>query len=327
MAKKKKRDKAEQREAYATRAARVRDTSFDIAWSFPVVLAAVSVAIAVLMVFAIRIQGASLGEATAARVSWAVAAMLFTVFFVFTLVACHTVIFKSGRPEYSVPVSIGTTVAGVAWTALMFALLRVSPPYVGPSGMATYLEQTAFQFTGVTLITAMFHGLSVWAAILVLATSAVLIASEIDPGLNKDDRQEALSRQFRQTKILTYCAAALLVTGVFQVAALHQWPAHEAPGLTAVQKAAIEKTGAAISTGVGTIGSLVLASAYLPLLMVLRQRAYRVVTPWERTETWLAVHGFALQPSQQLAKLLLILSPLLAGGPISYLITLLSEAG
>jgi hypothetical protein len=39
------------------------------------------------------------------------------------------------------------------------------------------------------------------------------------------------------------------------------------------------------------------------------------------------VHGFALQPPQQLFKVLLILSPLLASGPLNYLITLLSNEG
>lgn len=318
----KKRDKAERRQQYAKAAARVRDTSFDIAWTFPIVLAAVALIISLAMAYAIGLRAATLGEPIAARVSWGMAAMLFALFFVFTLVACHTVMFKCGEPGNAVIASLITTVAGVVWTGVSVSQWR--NPYVGPAAMQAFLDASVFQYGAVKIATALFHGLAVWAALVVVATSALLIASEIDP--RDDDAQEQLSRQFRQTKILTYCAAALLVTGVFVIAALHQWPAHELT-LTPEEKTSLERTGAAISTGAGTIATLVLASAYLPLIMVLRQRAYRVVRPWERTETWLAVHGFALQPTQQLAKLLLILSPLIAGGPISYLITLLSEMG
>lgn len=312
------------RARFAERAQYIRDTSFNIAWFFPAGLAIVSVSIAVAIAFALELEGAALGEPLAARISWAVAAMLFLEFFVFTLVACHTVMFKCGDEQHAVPASIATTALGIVWT-IGCVIAGWWDPYVGPDQMRVHLAGTAFAFGGVRLTAALINGLAVWAALVVVATSSVLIAHDIDPG--DRDSQEQLSRQFRGTKILTYCAAALLITGVFEIAALHQWPAHAIDSLDPAEKARIETTGAALSTAAGTLGSLVLAAAYLPLLMVLRQRAYRVVRPWERTETWLAVHGFALQPTQQLAKLLLILSPLLAGGPISYLITLLSEMG
>lgn len=321
--KRRKREPARRRESYGAAAAYVRNTSFNVAWFFPALLAIAALSIAVAIAFVLRLEGAPLGAPLAARISWAVAAMLFSVFFVFTLVACHTVMFRCGCAEHAVPVSIATTIAGAAWTLLMLALR--DSPYVGPDLMQDHLDNSAFLLEGVKPALALFNGFAVWAALVVIATSSVVIANEIDP--RDDDSQEQLSRQFRGAKILTYCAAALLVTGVFEIAALHQWPAHGIDGLSDETRAAIEKTGAALSTGAGTIATLVLAAAYLPLIMVLRQRAYRVVRPWERTEAWLAMHGFALQPTQQLAKLLLILSPLLAGGPISYLITLLSEIG
>ncbi len=127
-----------------------------------------------------------------------------------------------------------------------------------------------------------------------------------------------------------HTGAALLIAGVAETSALHKWPATEplvagCPAVPVPGDAVVQSVASSISTSVGTIFSMVLAAAYLPLGIILRQRAYRLIKPWERTEAWLAVHGFALLPTQQLANVLLILSPLIAGGPVSYLLSLLSR--
>jgi hypothetical protein len=54
--------------------------------------------------------------------------------------------------------------------------------------------------------------------------------------------------------------------------------------------------------------------------MLLRKRAYEIVIPWQRTEAWLAMHSLGLRPMQQLGKVLLMLAPLLAGGPVTALL-------
>ena len=314
------------------RVERVRDVSFSYAWVFPALLALATVAAVLIVGGSLDYGRDAAGEALSGRFTWAIAAMLFAVFFVFTLVACHIVIFKCGNARHAFVAALAVDVAGVIGT--IASVTWFADDYFGPAAMKGYLGATAFCVGYVRQLTAAFDGLVLWSAVLVVTTSCLIIANEVE-------NDEELSRQFRGSKILMYCAAALLIGGVSEVGALHKWPAHEtapAPMCAAqyqslfldnptTRKELIDSSAVAISTTVGTIASLVLAAAYLPLGIVLRQRAYRIVRPWERTETWLAIHGFALQPTQQLAKVFLILSPLLAGGPVSYLITLLSDHG
>jgi hypothetical protein len=187
-----------------------------------------------------------------------------------------------------------------------------------------------FTLRGVRALSGMFDGFAFWAAFVVVATSCAILR-------NDAVSQEELSRQIRASRILLSVGSALLITGVAQTSALHRWPATE---IDLVQKCCagmvgqlkrevlqqeVYTTALAISTTAGTACSLVLAAAYLPLGLLLRQRAYEVVRPWERTEAWLAMHGLSLKPTQQLGKVLLMLGPFIAGGPITSLISLLTQ--
>jgi len=307
----------------------MQDRSSRWAFLFPLLLAVVAAGSVLVVNWALDLKQGPVGDALSARLTWGIAAMLFLMFFAFTVVACNIVMFRCGAPQHAMFACVVTTVVGLLATLVWTVFLPNT--YLGPPTMKRYLDATAFCVGHVRTLTALLDGLATWAAVLVVATSGVILANEVeDPG--------DLSRQLRGSKILMYCAAALLITGVSAVGALHKWPGHETAPVSqnctntdAQQmfadpngKKKVDSTAVAVSTTIGTVASLILAAAYLPLAIVLRQRAYRVVKPWERTETWLAVHGFALQPTQQLAKLFLILSPLMAGGPVSYLITLLS---
>lgn len=309
----------------------VTSVSSSVSWMFPVVLAVV-VAIAVWsVVTALDLKNLSVeGDVASARLTWGIAAMFLMLAFAFAVVACNVIMFRCGNPRHALLAGGGTTLFGITATAASVFLFQDT--YLGPVEMKAHLDATVFCVGHVRTLATVFDGLALWSAAVVVATSGVILANEVTTA-------EELSRQLRGSKILMYCAAALVVTIVAEVGALHKWPAHAlasgqtcaASGTTAAvtpeQRKSIETEATAISAAVGTIGSLVLAAAYLPLGILLRQRAYRVVKPWERTEAWLAIHGFALQPTQQLGKVLLILSPMLAGGPISYLITLLSSSG
>jgi hypothetical protein len=309
-------------------AERLGDKSAAVPWLFPVLLFVVVVIAVWSVVVALDLKQAGLpGPVASAKLTWGMAAMFLMVAFTFAVVTCNVIMFRCGNPRHALLACVGTTLFGIVATIGCLFLFQYT--YLGPSQMATYLETTALCVGHVRTLATIFDGLGLWSGVMVVATSAVILA-------NKVTTQEELSRQLRGSRILMYCAAALLVTIVAEVGALHKWPAHAvAAGYTCITPAdvipqdkrqAIEAEATAISAAVGCIGSLVLAAAYLPLGILLRQRAYGVVKPWERTEAWLAIHGFALQPTQQLGKVLLILSPLMAGGPISYLITLLSSA-
>ena len=191
------------------------DTSGAIAWLFPAGLAIVCVVAVWVVTGALALHSAPVGEALSARLAWAVSAMLFIMFFAFGLVACHIVMFRCGVPWHALIASLATTAIGL--TATLLWMYRYPDVYWGPPRMKEILDATAFCVGSVKQLTAAFDGMATWAALLVVATSAVILANE-----TQDDGE--LSRQLRGSKILMYAAAALLITGVSEVAALHKWP-------------------------------------------------------------------------------------------------------
>lgn len=312
-----------------------------LAWIFPAVLTLSIIATVWAVVEVTQYHTSPLGEPLVARITWAVPAMLFLVLFAFALITCNVLMFVCGDPRDARIALLLTTAGGLLSVAIS---VYCKHDYLGPPEMHDLLQGTAFCLPGVETLTAVFNGLSVWAALLVVATSSVIARYRIeDTSKSVAAKEEELSRQLRGARILMYTAAALLIAGVAEVAALHKWPALDtAIGLVCPKplpspwngliakgfsdyKTAVDTSATAISSAVGAVFSLLLTAAYLPLGILLRQRAYRIIRPYAKTEAWLGLHGFSLQPTQQLAKVLLIFSPLLAGGPLSYLVTLLSQ--
>jgi hypothetical protein len=303
-------------------------------WILPILLIVTIASVVWVLVRILGLPTSGTGDGLSARLTWATAAMLFTVFFVFSIVFFNTVMFACGSRADAMFASALTTVLGLLSIAYF---LGNSDVYAGPKEMHALLNATAYCLESVRTLTAVFDGFAFWAALLVVATACVIARHEVT-------KEEALSLQLRYASMMMYAAAALLIAGVSETSALHKWPTHDirvgttcpsslpAPWNALVKKddykdyqKEVTTTATAISTSVGTVFSLILAATYLPLAMLLRQRAHRVVKPHSRTEAWLAVHGFSIQPTQQLSRVLVVLSPLLAGGPVSYLISLLSK--
>jgi len=315
------------RHSKPSRYERVATASSENAWTFPLLLGATVVSIVWMVISSVGLPTGPIGEALSARLTWAVTAMLFGTVFVFAIIQCHVLMFRCGRPEDALSLTVATTIMGLATTLY---LSWNNDMYLGPSRMKALLEGTAFTLKGVRVLTAMFDGLAFWAAFVVLGTSCAILRNDIVS-------PEELSRQIRASRILLSVGSALLITGVAQSSALHRWPAAEidlarqcCSGTVGLLKPdALQKevyaTALAISTTAGAACSLILAAAYLPLGLLLRQRAYRVVRPWERTEAWLAMHGLSLKPMQQLGKVFLMLGPFLAGGPMTSLISIMTQ--
>jgi hypothetical protein len=307
----------------------VSDTS--AGWTFPLILAGTVVVIVWIVMSTLTIADAALGDPLAGRFMWAVTAVLFATVFVFAIVQCHILMFRCGEPADAFIASVVVTMLGFIATLV---LGWNSDWYLGPSPMKRLLEATAFSAPGVRTLTGVFDGLAGWAALAILATSCTILR-------NDTGTAEELSRQMRGARILLNVGSALLITGVAEVSALHTWPAHELSrvasccsdllksatdaGAIEAFKDSLDTSTTAIATLTGTACSLVLAAAYLPLGVLLRQRAYRVIKPWERTEAWLVMHGMSLQPMQQLGKVLLMLGPIIAGGPAAALIRFLAQ--
>lgn len=313
--------------ARRTRYERVTTTSSSHAWTFPLLMAGAVVVIVWVVLASLGLWHGPLGDGLSARLTWGVACTLFAGAFVFALVQCHILMFRCGEPDDAMRASAVTTIGGVA--AILWMAFN-SDIYLGPQLMKQLLDATAFTLAGVRVLSSICDGLAVWAGLLVLATSCTILRRQ-------PEGPKELSRQLRASRILLNVGSALLITGVSQTAALHRWPMHDAQGASRVVASAgtaqglaefqklVQTTALAVSTTVGTACSLILVATYMPLGVLLRQRAYEVIQPWERTEAWLAMHGMSLQPTQQLGKVLLMLAPLLAGGPVTFLLNLISK--
>jgi|CXWL01.1.fsa_nt_gi hypothetical protein len=327
----------------------IRDEIWSGAWLFPVLMGTCVVFSVWFVWWALRLQAAEPAADLSGRLTWAVSSMMFFVLFAFFYVLCATCMFKCGKDPAPAYALVGSTFAG----AITVWELAGSDVYLGPRWLKAKLEESPFAVGNVRLVSSILDGVAIWAAILLLTTSAVILANEIAEDVIEKDK--ALSRQLRASRMLMQAATALLITGVASTTALHRWPLESLPAMASADsrtalpagnsgndadeqrqkrdtatedqetRRQIEQATIAIGAAVGTVFSMLLGAAYLPLGIVLRQRAYRVITPWQRADTWLTVHGFSIAPSQQFARILLILSPLLASGPIGYLIKLLNS--
>jgi hypothetical protein len=143
-------------------------------------------------------------------------------------------------------------------------------------------DGTVFSVAGIRTLTGVFDGFAAWSALAILATSCTILR-------NSEVSERDLSREIRASRLLLYVGSALLITGVTEVSTLHTWPSQEpalavkcCPDLlkgasdpTALRdfQTKIQTTALAVSSMTGMACSLILAAAYLPLGLLLRQRA------------------------------------------------------
>lgn len=141
------------------------------------------------------------------------------------------------------------------------------------------------------------------------------------PGAEIDRHNElaaSLNAQSRRLQSVLYAGAAVLVAGVIEVDALYHW-ALSMTSLSAQAKAIT--TSATVPTG--TFFSLFLAAAYVPAALILRERGLalaQAVLPLEGPAArgqWLQSNGLAISVTSQVASLLALLGPVLAGGPLN----------
>jgi hypothetical protein len=156
-------------------------------------------------------------------------------------------------------------------------------------------------------------GLSVVAIIgLVFSCSATLLAGARD--------LHYLADQTRRLRIGLFIAAALLVAGVMEVSLLLHWPTARLPARDAAAIIALADT---VSIGNGTVLSLLLVATYgvasLVVLDRVRERAAEIEPDRTRREEWLADNDLASMPTQQLLRVLALVAPLVAGGPLTSL--------
>jgi hypothetical protein len=155
-------------------------------------------------------------------------------------------------------------------------------------------------------------------AALTVAAVAFAFAGLLRRSRAEDPVRDLASRMRDSTSVLR-TAAALLVLGVLEVAALFHWSvARFDPG--SAERALVHDLATTVSLGVGGFFSLLLAAGYAPTYALLNERARELESVHNTGSTsttraeWLASRGLA--PSGYLPAMqsvLSILGPLLAG--------------
>jgi len=156
---------------------------------------------------------------------------------------------------------------------------------------------------------------------LVSAASAILVSP----------RHSALSaanlgRRIGQLRMLLYVGATALVLRAIEMYSLYRWPG---AWLQQDMAALVDSIALALSTAHGAFFSAVLLSLYVPTAFVLRARArwlanHVVHGNAEERNAWLIKVGLGFSPFQELAGVLVTVTPLIAGGSVTKLIELLN---
>jgi hypothetical protein len=131
-----------------------------------------------------------------------------------------------------------------------------------------------------------------------------------------------LRRRIARVQALLFIGATALALRALEMYFLYRWPA---AWLTGPLAQSVDEIALAVSTAYGSFYTAILASLYLPAAFILRSRASwladeSVAGSTEDHETWLTKSGLRFLPFQEFGRLLVILAPLIAGGPLAKVI-------
>ena len=133
---------------------------------------------------------------------------------------------------------------------------------------------------------------------------------------------DLLRRRISRLQAILFVGAAALAVRAIEMYLFYRWPA---AWLTGNDAQDVGEIALNVSTAYGAFFTGILASIYLPTAFVLRSRAgaladQEVVDKPEQRDRWLKKAGLDLLPLQEFAHLLVILAPLIAGGPLAKVI-------
>jgi hypothetical protein len=133
-----------------------------------------------------------------------------------------------------------------------------------------------------------------------------------------------LRRRIARVQALLFIGATALALRALEMYFLYRWPG---AWLTGPMAQSVDEIALAVSTAYGSFYTAILASIYLPTAFILRSRASSladesVVGSMEDHNGWLAKSGLRFLPFQEFGRLLVVLAPLLAGGPLAKVIGL-----
>lgn len=131
-----------------------------------------------------------------------------------------------------------------------------------------------------------------------------------------------LRRRIARVQALLFIGATALALRALEMYFLYRWPA---AWLTGAPADSVDQIALAVSTAYGAFYTGILASLYLPTAFLLRSRASRLADEFvpddtEKRDAWLTQSGLQFLPFKEFGHLLVILAPLLAGGPLAKVI-------
>ncbi len=163
-----------------------------------------------------------------------------------------------------------------------------------------------------------FDNISYLVFLLLAAAASAMLLRPVEPGSPVD----LLRRRISRLQAILFVGAAALAVRAIEMYLFYRWPA---AWLTGNDAQDVGEIALNVSTAYGAFFTGILASIYLPTAFVLRSRAgaladQEVADKPEQRDRWLKKAGLDLLPLQEFAHLLVILAPLIAGGPLAKVI-------
>jgi len=165
---------------------------------------------------------------------------------------------------------------------------------------------------------AAFDKVSYLVFLLLAAAASATLLRPVEPG----KPVELLRRRISRLQAILFVGAAALAVRAIEMYLFYRWPA---AWLTGNDAQAVNEIALNVSTAYGAFYTGILASIYLPTAFLLRSLAaalaeQMVTDKPEQRDRWLKKAGLHLLPLQEFTHLLVILAPLIAGGPLAKVI-------
>jgi hypothetical protein len=145
-----------------------------------------------------------------------------------------------------------------------------------------------------------------------LSLAAAACATLWRRDVNGQQDKEQVLKRVRLMRPILIVAAATLVIAILRLSVTHAWATSHLP-----PESDLAKNLAGLTTGIvgsmGIVYTLLVAAIYLPAVLMLRARVTKMAAAEPDPEKCLADHGLNLSFSKLLPRVIVLLSPLLAG--------------
>ncbi len=259
-----------------------------------------------------------------ARITWGLASIGFSIVTVGAIGTASYVLWTCFHELSAHERVIGRVL--ILSCALLFIAIAIfgAQRVLSEPAVTTALRKATLHMTSAThhavSVDSLFDKLS-YAIFLLLASAAG--ATLLWP--TKEKKSAALlRRRIARAQALLFIGAAALALRALEMYFLYRWPG---AWLTGPMAQSVDEIALAVSTAYGSFYTAILASVYLPTAFVLRSRANSladesVAGTAEDHGAWLTKSGLRFLPFQEFGRLLVVLAPLIAGGPVAKVIGL-----